>query len=132
MSGESSYGRPSVKALIIAQHEADPYLPVWQIAKNVGCEAKYVSACLAQEKRRVGVPGSEKTYVPHVRHQVVASWSRKPARNTVCQYWRVIEGQASQCLQNTPVGKNYCPECEARVRSGPAQPRAIPLGGRMF
>jgi len=124
------YGRPSVKAQIIAMHEADPHVPVYRIAKEVGCDAKYVSSCLAQEKRRVGVPGSLKVYVPKVKHQVTTEWKRRHSRNEVCQYWRIIDGQASQCLQNTPVGKNYCSECETRTRTAHAQPRTFPLGGK--
>lgn len=124
------YGRPSVKAQIIAMHEADPHVPVFRIAKEVGCDAKYVSSCLAQEKRRVGVPGSLKVYIPKVKHQVTTEWKRRHSRNEVCQYWRMNAGELQQCLQNTLIGKNYCPDCETRTRTAHAQPRTFPLGGK--
>jgi hypothetical protein len=124
------YGRPSVKAQIIAIHETDPYRPVSRIARDVGCDAKYVSSCLAQEKRRVGVPGSTKVYIPKVKHHVTTTWKRQHSRNTICQYWRILDGSLTQCQQNTATGKNYCTECEGKVRTAHAQPRTYPLGGR--
>jgi hypothetical protein len=124
------YGRPSVKAQIIAMHEADPHVPVFRIAKEVGCDAKYVSSCLAQEKRRVGVPGSFKRVTVQVSHQVLTSWKKTHSRNEVCQYWRIQDGTLQQCLQTTLIGKNYCSKCEGKVRTVHAQPRTFPLGGR--
>ena len=124
------YGRPSVKAQIIAMHEANPHVPVHKIAKDVGCDAKYVSSCLGMEKRRVGVPGSLKVYIPKVKHQVTMEWTRRHSRNEVCQYWRVIDGNLTQCLHTTDMGKNYCPDCETRTRTAHAQPRTFPLGGK--
>ena len=111
-------------------HEADPHIPVHRIAKEVGCDAKYVSSCLAQEKRRVGVPGSFKRVTVQVSHQVLTSWKKTHSRNEVCQYWRIQDGTLQQCLQTTLIGKNYCSKCEGKVRTVHAQPRTFPLGGK--
>ena len=101
----------SMRARIEAWHQYDCTLSLREIAKRVGCDEKYVSSCLSQLGRKVGVEGTDKPYSEKNQptHSVFAAWAGNKHRNEVCAYQWLDGGHRRECDHPTN-GRTYCVE----------------------
>lgn len=100
----------SLRSIIGEIHQHDHTLTLDEISRRAGCDKKYVSVCLSQLGRKIGVQGSDKPEKVKQAHNLFQPYAFKQRRNESCCFVWVDGGKLHRCFAPTD-GHTYCPDC---------------------
>jgi hypothetical protein len=107
----------SVRSRIAELHAADCNRSLKSVARELGCNEKYVSTVYSQLGLRVGVPYSHRDILPEtMQGRLINKWTPKPRNNDTCRYITLQDGRPTECGEQTG-GKVYCLTCQERTQS---------------